>query len=58
MNEKSRMKKKLLLEEINNMIKAFEDLPVHAKISPVTQYDYCLILIMLRLILTCEDEDE
>ncbi len=46
--------KKQLLGELSLMLKSFENLPEHALIEPVTQYDLYAGLALLSAILRCD----
>jgi len=56
MEEPVKLTKKEILAQIDEMIKSIENLPAHAKLLPMTQYDFCSLLMMIHIILTCKEE--
>jgi len=43
-----------LIGEIDNMIRTFENLPDHAKMSPITHYDFISLMLIISNILKRE----
>lgn len=50
-NERSLPSKEEILEIVEEMIRRFEDLPMHAKEQPMLQYDYQAVLLILAAML-------
>jgi len=53
-SEQEKPKKPELLSMLDEMIKNIENLPDHAKISPINHYDLVSALVLIREIVVCE----
>ncbi len=50
-------KRKVMIEAIEHMLKAVDNLPASALLTPVTQYDYASILLLLSSMLKLDSEE-
>ncbi len=48
--EKEIIKKKELIDMLDEMVKNIESLPPHAMLASITHYDYCSLIILLSAI--------
>jgi hypothetical protein len=50
-NESVKLNRKEMQERLENMIETIDNLPIHAKMSPITHYDYVWLLSLLSSLL-------